>query len=108
MSCMEFLTLIGDYIQDKIESEDVLHDFIVHGDSCDECREELELYYTLHKSLLDEEMASDFKADIDDKQREQLYRIGFNRRTRDLAKIAPLLGEAVIFITLLIIAIKAF
>ena len=59
MNCTKFLSLIDDFIYDKIEYSDDLEEFIEHAKTCNNCREELELYYTIHRGLGDIDSPSD-------------------------------------------------
>ena len=53
MECRKFQELIHDFIFDKIEYSDDLENFIEHARTCQNCKEELELYYMLHRGLGD-------------------------------------------------------
>jgi hypothetical protein len=53
MQCKDCKKQIDDFIYDKIKYSDDLKDFLEHVKSCDECMEELELYYTIHRGLED-------------------------------------------------------
>ena len=55
MECKKFLELIHDFILDKIEYSDELENFIEHAKTCASCKEELELYYMLHRGMGDVE-----------------------------------------------------
>lgn len=59
MNCTKFLSLIDDFIYDKIEYSDDLEEFIEHAKTCNSCREELELYYTIRRGLGDIDSPSD-------------------------------------------------
>ena len=49
--CMEIQARIPDYIEGNL-STDELEEFITHIESCDECKEELNIYYTIYLGLL--------------------------------------------------------
>ena len=49
--CMEIQARIPDYIEGNL-SPDELEEFITHIESCDECKEELNIYYTIYLGLL--------------------------------------------------------
>ncbi|MCI8955817.1 MAG: hypothetical protein HFG29_02360 [Eubacterium sp.] len=53
MKCEVFQKNIRDFIFDKIEYSEDLEEFLSHAKECDECREELELYYKIHRGLGD-------------------------------------------------------
>lgn len=53
MNCELFQKRIRDFIWDKIEYSEDLEEFLLHAKQCDECREELELYYTIYRGLED-------------------------------------------------------
>lgn len=53
MNCEVFQKKIREFIFDKIEYSEDLEEFLSHAQDCKECREELELYYTIHRGLGD-------------------------------------------------------
>lgn len=55
MNCESFQERIRDFIFDKIEYSEDLEEFLLHAQECADCREELELYYTIHRGLGDVE-----------------------------------------------------
>lgn len=61
MNCELFQKQIRDFIFDKIEYSEDLEEFLRHSKECGECREELELYYTIHRGL--EEVQSPVETD---------------------------------------------
>ena len=58
MDCKKAQSLVTAYIMRKLNDKD-LEDFLEHVDSCEECYEELEIYYTVHYTIarLDEDEA---------------------------------------------------
>ena len=106
MTCLEFTTKINDFNYDRIDDEQTLAEFIEHQEECNECREELELYYTLHKGLEDEEFTLDFIADLDRKLKYCTDRMSINGRIRSLTIIASVLGEIVVMLAVLIVIIN--
>jgi len=102
------MTLINKYINDEITDEGTLEDFIDHQHDCPDCREELELYYMLQRGLEDDEMSSDFNADLDKKLRNHDAHLIVNHGTRSLANIATILGELVVTLSALIILGRVF
>ncbi|ROR29361.1 putative zinc finger protein [Mobilisporobacter senegalensis] len=63
MTCSEAQSYITPFINDELDS-DLLEDFLIHIEKCADCKEELEVYYTLLTGMkqLDEErnLPSDF------------------------------------------------
>lgn len=53
MDCKKFQELINDFIFDKIEYSDELEAFLEHSKTCKECKEELELYYSIFRGMDD-------------------------------------------------------
>lgn len=53
MECQEFQKLINDFIFDKIEYTDEIQEFIEHARNCKQCREDLDLYYSIHRGFGD-------------------------------------------------------
>ena len=53
MDCELFQKKIRDFIFDKIEYSEDLEEFLSHAKECNACKEELELYYTIHRGLGD-------------------------------------------------------
>ncbi len=50
MDCKKAQSLVTSYITRKLNDKD-LEEFLEHIDTCDECYEELEIYYTVHYTL---------------------------------------------------------
>ncbi len=50
MTCRETEQLVMPYIRGELSLE-TLKDFLEHIDSCDNCSEELEIYYTIYRAL---------------------------------------------------------
>lgn len=70
MNCLEAQSKIVAFIEDKLEDSESL-EFVRHIRSCENCAEELEIYYTLLVGMkqLDEdrELSTDFKAQMEEK-----------------------------------------
>ena len=47
IECVKIQTKIKDYIEGNL-TPDELEEFVGHVNTCDECREELNIYYTLY------------------------------------------------------------
>src|SRR5574344_1303590 len=50
MECSEFIKCIPDFIDKKLE-EDYFDEFIQHAKSCENCKDELEIYYMIKVGL---------------------------------------------------------
>ena len=50
MDCKKAQSLVTSYITRKLNDKD-LEEFLEHVNTCDECYEELEIYYTVHYTL---------------------------------------------------------
>ena len=50
MDCKKAQSLVTSYITRKLNDKE-LEEFLEHIDTCDECYEELEIYYTVHYTL---------------------------------------------------------
>lgn len=50
MDCREFQKLIPDFIHDSMETE-YMEAFVQHSRECEECFDELEIYYMLYEGL---------------------------------------------------------
>lgn len=70
MNCLEAQSKIVAFIENKLNDDETV-DFVKHIRGCDNCQEELEIYYTLLVGMkeLDEdrELSSDFKKEMEDK-----------------------------------------
>lgn len=82
MNCLEAQTKIIAFIENKLEDGEML-EFVRHIRSCENCAEELEIYYTLLVGMkeLDEdrELSTDFKQQMEDKLNAE-YKHVQNRR----------------------------
>ncbi len=75
MTCSKAQSLITPFINDKLKLNE-LEEFISHVHTCEECREELEVYYALLTAMkqLDEDqnLSDDFSLELSEKlEREQ-------------------------------------
>lgn len=102
------MKLINDYIGDRIDEEETLDDFIWHQKNCKSCREELELYYMLHRGLEEEDLSADFNSELDEKIERQERQLDFNYNVKRLSNVAALLGEIIVFISLVAIIVRLF
>ena len=97
MTCLEAQSKIMAFIENKLP-DDELKEFIKHVKNCDNCSEELEIYYTLivgMKELDNEEnLSTNFKKELDDKLDEEMtWPVAYmkmNRLSRRQASLSPL------------------
>lgn len=70
MNCLEAQSKIVAFIEDKLEDGEIL-EFVRHIRSCENCAEELEIYYTLLVGMKqldeDQELSTDFKTQMEAK-----------------------------------------
>ncbi len=73
MNCREFQKLIPAFINDTIEDEEI-EAFITHSKECEECFDELEIYYMLFEGLdkleKDAGASFDLKGELQEKIKE--------------------------------------
>lgn len=85
MTCLEAQTKIMAFIDNKLTDEE-LYDFVRHIKHCQNCSEELEIYYTLLVGMkqLDnnENLSVNFKKDLDRKIEDTLHRINQTNKLR--------------------------
>lgn len=83
MTCLEAQSKIIAYIEHKLEKNDK-QDFLVHVKYCKECREELNIYYTMIEGMrqLDENepLSTNFDADLEKRMSQEL---NLNRKKKD-------------------------
>ena len=80
MECNEYKTLINSFLDDKIESERLLEQFVKHSRECRDCREELEVFCAVRIAINDDDRI-DKKLNSDDE-----YGYDFDKRVNDLLK----------------------
>lgn len=107
MNCLEAQSNIVAFIEDKLEDEKML-EFIRHIRNCDNCAEELEIYYTLMVGMkqLDEQenLSSNFQEELNKKIDIQYNRI----RTKKQVKMSSILFIIVGFICFGIIGFESY
>lgn len=100
MTCMRAQGLITAFINDELDIKE-LEEFIEHIRSCEECKEELEVYYALLTAMkqLDEDknLSDDFKQELSDKldrAQERIIHLRYNyyRKKGVLMMIIIILG----------------
>ena len=83
MTCLEAQSKIIAYIENKLERNDK-QEFLIHVKNCKECREELNIYYTMIEGMrqLDENepLSKDFDADLERRMSQEL---NTNRKKKD-------------------------
>lgn len=89
MTCKEAENLVIPYIHHELDDE-VMEEFLEHIESCENCKEELEIYYTVEAGIrqLDKDTGNynikgDMEADIQ-ASRQRLY----NNRLLDIGRYA--------------------
>ena len=55
MTCEKFQKLINDFVFDKLDDSEFLEEFVEHAKQCKECKEDLELYYSVRRGFGDTE-----------------------------------------------------
>ena len=70
MNCLEAQSKIVAFVEDKLEGGELL-EFVRHVRGCENCAEELEIYYTLLVGMKqldeDQELSTDFKTQMEEK-----------------------------------------
>lgn len=83
MTCLEAQSKIIAYIDNKIDKEDKL-DFLLHIRHCKNCREELDIYYTMIEGMrqLDsnQPLSKDFSAELEARMERDIKK---NRKKKD-------------------------
>lgn len=98
MNCLEAQSKIVAFVEDKLEGGELL-EFVRHVRSCENCAEELEIYYTLLVGMKqldeDQELSTDFKAQMEEKLNIEYKHIQ-NRR--------KLTGSSIVIIAAILVA----
>lgn len=91
MTCLEAQSKIVAFIEDKLSDEELL-EFVKHIRNCNNCAEELEIYYTLMigmKQLDNEEnLSADFKKELEDKLNRSVNHIKKTKNVRTSTVLA--------------------
>ena len=102
MNCLEAQSKIVAFIEDKLDDSEVL-EFIRHIRSCENCAEELEIYYTLLVGMKqldeDQELSTNLKAQMEDKLNAEYKHIQ-NRR--------KLTGSSIVLVIAIICTVGFF
>ena len=87
MECFEVDTKLIAYLDHSLEDEE-LQAFLKHLEKCPECREEVELFFTLMEGLKqmeeDEIQISDFHQAFEERRREQLKDVVMKKACRQI------------------------
>lgn len=103
MTCREAESLVLPFIHDELD-DDVAEEFLEHIDGCDDCREELEIYYTVEAGIrqLDDDIgSSNIKGEMEEdlrESRQRLYSLQFLKGVRYAADTLAVLGVAAMLI----------
>ncbi len=103
MTCREAESLVIPFIHDELDDETAA-DFLEHVDSCADCREELEIYYTVEAGIrqLDEDVgSSNIKGEMEEDlwmYRQRLYSVKILNILRYAADTLAVVSVAVMLI----------
>ncbi len=85
MTCLETQSKIVDFIEDNLSDEEIVS-FVKHIKHCENCAEELEIYYTLLVGMKqldnEEQLSTDFSKDLTDKLNHSYSRIVNTKKLR--------------------------
>lgn len=103
MTCLKTQSLITAFINDELENDE-LEEFIEHVRSCEECSEELEVYYALLTAMkeLDEDrnLSNNYRQELNeklDRAEERIIHLKYNYYRKKGALIIVMLLLAVFF-----------
>lgn len=104
MDCKEAQSLVLPYIRRELD-EKQLEKFIGHIQQCEECREELEIYFTIHFALrkLDEEMneSYDIKKMLQENITMSARKVRRRKILRATNRISMLLAEVILILVMI-------
>ena len=104
MECKEAEKLVIPFLRNELQAEET-EQFISHVRSCEVCREELEIYYTIHHMLQSdddmEETSYDVRQMIEEELETRLAGIRRDRRKKRVAYI--LIAVGIILLALLVV-----
>lgn len=96
MTCLEVQSKIIAYIDDKLEKEEKM-DFLKHVRGCANCREELDIYYTMIEGMrqLDgnRPLSKDFTKELDERMEHELK---VHRHKKGVLRSSVLVGIALV------------
>ncbi|MDO4942874.1 MAG: zf-HC2 domain-containing protein [Lachnospiraceae bacterium] len=88
MECFEVDTKIISYLEHALDDHE-LQEFLEHLNECEDCRNEVELYFTLIEGLNqmdeDEIQVFDFRTEFQKQRKERLKEVILRKRYRSLA-----------------------
>ena len=97
MTCMKAQSLITGFINDELDIGE-LERFILHIQSCKECREELEVYYALLTAMKqldeDKDLSDDYSEELNEKinrAQERIIHLRYNYYRKKSALIIIIL-----------------
>ncbi|CUH93179.1 anti-sigma factor family protein [Herbinix luporum] len=103
MTCMKAQSLITGFINDELDIGE-LERFILHIQSCKECREELEVYYALLTAMKqldeDKDLSDDYSEELNEKinrAQERIIHLRYNYYRKKSALIIIILLITVVF-----------
>lgn len=98
INCIQTQAMITDYIKDKLSRQE-MEKFLQHIGTCEECREELGVYYTILTGMkkldADENISMDFTAELKQKLKqseEKLVRYKRNQITKRILFFVIIIG----------------
>ena len=104
MTCKEAENLVIPYIRHELDDDVRMEEFLDHIDSCENCREELEIYYTVEAGIrqLDSDTGIyNIKGDLEEDlaaSRQMLYSIHLLDVARYAADTLLFISMAVMFV----------
>ena len=104
MTCKEAENLVIPYIRHELDDDVRMEEFLDHIDSCENCREELEIYYTVEAGIrqLDSDTGNyNIKGDMEEDlaaSRQKLYSIHLLDVARYAADTLLFIRMAVMFV----------
>ncbi len=108
MECKEAEKLVIPFLRNELQAEET-EQFISHVRSCEVCREELEIYYTIHHMLQSdddmEETSYDVRQMIEEELDTRLAGIRRDRRKKRVAYILIAVG-VILLAFLVVIALR--
>ena len=100
MTCREAERLVMPYINGSITDEE-LKEFLKHIETCEDCREELEIYYTLivgmHQVDNNQELSQNFAKDLENELNRLEHRVKQAKRFK-FSTFGLVFGVAVVFL----------
>ena len=112
MDCREFHIHINDFLDNKIEDEKTLEQFVEHADSCALCRDDLEIYYAVKSGLDSDAKGMEYDYDFEGKLNSIIndYKDDFdiNYKVRFFSKTLFFIAEFSLLIAGILIVLNYF